>query len=615
MSKLFSTLSRLRDDKVLSDLDVEFSRFLTQDQEITDEVLLAGCLASYLYRQGNVCVPLKRYAGRPLFGEAAEHGMQAKRVTAPDLETWISALGKSEVVGNPGDMRPLILDSGRLLYLQKSWYFENRLAAGLLERAEHNIEIPFPGLLKEGLKRLFPPEGEETNWQKVAAVTAMQSRFTVISGGPGTGKTTTTIRFLALMIEQAREAGERLNIGLAAPTGKAAARLKEAILENKPGLNCSESIKKLIPDKALTLHRLLGARFHSSHFRYNQDNPLPHDLVVVDEASMVDQAMMSKLSAALPDKTRLVLLGDKDQLSSVEAGSALGDICRISKNTFSEKFVKNTAALDVSIPGKYITDQAFPLTDHIVLLTKSYRFAAGSGIGTLAANVNTGSVDQAVEILQSGKYPDVSLESFTGPGVFDRVLNKTIETFFGPMLSFSKPDEALSHLSLFKLLCAHRRGRLGTEWFNDLIEKQLKEQHGIPRHLEWYPGRPVLITQNDYSMGLRNGDIGITMGNSAHDLAVYFEKDDDIAAVNPVRLSHYEPAWAMTVHKSQGSEFDEVVLCLPRSPSKILTRELIYTAITRSRKKFTIWGNPSVLKEAISIRLDRSSGLKDKLWN
>jgi len=614
MESVIKHLDRFKAKGILSEIDIQFCKFLNDlGREVEDEVLIAACLASYLHRRGHVCFSLREHAGSYAFGHLDET-INEERLQIPDFDTWRSVLKNSSFVGKPGDITPLILE-GERLYLQKSWYHENQLAQKLLNKSREIADIFDTELLNESLNRLFPKSGENgPDWQKVASLMAVTAQLAVISGGPGTGKTTTVIKILALLIEQGIQKGRIPKIGLAAPTGKAAARLNDSLVSGKKRLPCSEEVKELIPENSSTLHQMLGARYHSSRFRYNSDHPLPFDIVIIDEVSMVDQTLMSHLLDALLDHTRLILLGDKDQLASVEAGSVLGDICSRAENRFSSEFVENISDYGIEISSECVNDDPFPLTDSITLLKKNYRFKPDSGITLLADFVNRGAGDKATDILQSDSYPDVNLLTTDGEGFMGKAMKNKIATHYLPLQQLTSPKEVLKAISTFTFLSVHRRGKLGSDELNTQIENILKTQLDISRHREWYAGRPVMITRNDYMLGLFNGDIGVVWPDAGGTLQVYFEREGNLKMIKPERLNHYDPAYCLTVHKSQGSEFDRVVLLLPLSESRVLSREVIYTAITRTRESIEVWGKEKRFKEGVSRQMTRTSGLKDKLW-
>ncbi|MDZ7659105.1 exodeoxyribonuclease V subunit alpha [Fodinibius sp.] len=470
-------------------------------------------------------------------------------------------------------------------------------------------------LLQDGLNRLFADSSETPDWQQVAAVTSVRNNLSIISGGPGTGKTSTVVRVLALVLEQYKDREKKLQVALAAPTGKAAARLQDSIVSAKEELNVTDEIREAIPEKAQTLHQLLGARRYSSQFKHNADNPVPYDLVVVDEASMVDQALMSKLVEALLEDARLILLGDKDQLASVEAGSVLGDICDMEGNQYSRDYADWLNALSFDISDKFVFNEDKPLTNNITLLTKSYRFSSDSGIARLSKEVNKGDAGRTISLLESADINDITFEDIGDSSQLESLLDEKIPTYFQNILDADTPREAVSKLNQFGILAAHRKGPWGILHLNKVVEKILQAHSLIPKYNQWYSGKPVIINTNDYTLGLFNGDTGVCLPDQNGELKVYFENEGEVRGIAPSRLPNHNTAYALTVHKSQGSEIDEVMLVLPRTVSKVVNRELLYTAITRARNKVIIAGKRSVLKKGIQRKISRSSGLRDYLWS
>ncbi|MEL7834541.1 exodeoxyribonuclease V subunit alpha [Fodinibius sp. Rm-B-1B1-1] len=612
MRKLMQKLKLLRDDDVIRPIDVELCRFLSdQHPGISKDVLLAAVMVSHLYRQGHVCLPMEDYAGQLLFEEA--HDEMALR--APEVKPWRRSLQESPVVGSPGDYKPLIVDDANRIYMHKLWYYEHTLAQGLIQKSCIQVDNVDVELLQQGLERLFKHSTEQPDWQKVAAATSVRNKLSIISGGPGTGKTSTVVRILALILEQHQQSETVIDIALAAPTGKAAARLKNSIMEAREGLAVADEIRALIPENAQTLHQLLGARRHSARFRHDAENPIPYDLVIVDEVSMVDQALMSKLMEALLDDAHLILLGDKDQLASVEAGSVLGDICQPDENKFSEEHHDWLSELSISIPNKYIVANSNTLSDNITLLTKSYRFNVDSGIAQLSEAVNSGKADRAVRVLQDQQFDDVVLNEIESSEALQAAIERKLPSYFEAMINANAPKESLDYFKQFRILSAHRKGATGVENINMLAAKILHEKNLIPKYAKWYVGKPVIINSNDYSLNLYNGDIGICLADENGELRVYFEHEGEVRGIAPNRLTDFSTAYALTVHKSQGAEFDKVMLVLPRTVSKVLSRELIYTALTRARTAITILGKESILKEGIKRNIRRSSGLTDYMWH
>lgn len=590
-----------------SEMDRHFASFICRLASSDDkELWLAAALASQAVNSGNVCLDL------------ADVCQSATACDIGDQLAMANRLRNSPVVGAPGEFTPLVLDSANRLYLHRYWSYENDLARALLRLAGQSAVFD-KELLKEGMGRLFPRSNPgETDWQQLAALACVSRRIAVIAGGPGTGKTSTVFRVLILLIEQA--AAGKCHIALAAPTGKAAARLGESITSARSGAACSAHVLQQIPDQVSTLHRLLGHVPGSSRFRYNRDNPLPFDAVVVDEASMVSLPLMAKLVDALRDTARLILLGDRDQLASVEAGAVLGDICNTgSSQRLSKAFAK--LAEEVIGPGSATecADYAdvHPLNDSIVVLRKSYRFGAASGIGELGRLVNEGNGAAALELLGGQKYADLLFRDNPGADKLQEALAATITDGFRPYLMAKTAESAFASLADFRILCALRQGPFGTEAINRLVTKILAEKGLIRPHGRWYAGQPIMVTRNDYSLRLFNGDMGIILPDPATDnelRAFFTTADGSLRSILPLRLPEHETAFAMTVHKSQGSEFSRILLLLPDRHSEVLTRELIYTALTRAMTGVEVCGPGDVFVKSSSCRTLRKSGLREALW-
>jgi exodeoxyribonuclease V alpha subunit len=585
------------EDAEFSALDVHFARLLTRLAGGDDPALaLAASAASRATATGDVCVDLAHYA-------------------SPDFD--LNALRASPMVGRPGDFRPLVLDERGRLYLYRYWDYERRLAENLLERASDAADVD-EALLRRGLERHFPDAADAG--QKLAAAMAVLRRLCVISGGPGTGKTTTVVRILALLAEQAR--GRKLAIGLAAPTGKAAARVQDAIRRALHALGLDRAAMESIPSEAFTLHRLLGARPDSVYYRYNAAHPLPYDVLVVDEASMADLALAAKLLEALPARGRLILLGDKDQLASVEAGAVLGDIC--AESGVSPQFAKRLAAL-TGVPAKTIPQARTvgALSDSIALLSRSYRFGLDSGIGILARLVNEGRGEDALELMRTGERDDIAWRAL-GPGELAAALAglaaSRLRPYFDAIGGGGAIEAIFERFNAFRVLCAHRSGRMGINTVNRMIQDVLEEQGCIDRGETWYAGRPVMVTRNDYNARLFNGDVGIALPDAADGgrLKVFFPATGGahpaMRRLAPARLPDHETVYAMTIHKAQGSEFGDVLMVLPTEPSAIMSRELVYTGITRAMKRVEIWGNEQTFSDAVERRVARASALRERLW-
>src|SRR2546430_1523270 len=484
-------------------------------------------------------------------------------------------------------------------------HFIDRHFAALINRL---AKIPSPELeLASNLAKLFPAQSD---LQKVAVFVAAASRLCVISGAPGTGKTRTIVLICALLIALA---GEReLNFALAAPTGKAAARLKETIAQTRPLLRLPGAIDAKLPADASTIQRLLGAKGDSPHFRHDAKNPLPADVVIVDEASMIDLALLAKLFDAVRPDARVILVGDKDQLASVEAGSAFRDICTPglepgTSASLAEAFAKCTGE---ELEGTSASEA--PIHPVVVELRRNYRFTPETGIAELSSAVNQGDSEGAIAVLKSsGRIrwrPTPLVKNF------ERELRERVLPRFEKFLTLTDPADALNQLAEFAVLCALRRGPFGAETVNGLLERMLRERGESDGR--YHGGEPVIIVRNDYNVGLFNGDLGIVLPDATSgELRVFFRgEDSDVLNFAPGRLPAHQPAFALTVHKSQGSEFCDALVILPERDAPVLTRELLYTGVTRVRETVEVWATEHILRQTIERKIERSSGLRDRLW-
>jgi exodeoxyribonuclease V alpha subunit len=469
---------------------------------------------------------------------------------------------------------PLIIHNSNL-YLNKYFQYESRLARQLRARADVSYDKEKD--TSRLLDHYFGRDTSEIDWQKRGAAVALEKGLTIISGGPGTGKTSTVSKIIAILLQAS---GNTLRIGLAAPTGKAAMRLQLSIGGSLETLACPEEIRASIPREAKTLHRLLGVRRNSPQFRHDGDNPMSWDVVIVDEASMIDLALMSKLVDALKPGSRLILLGDKDQLASVESGAVLADCIR-------------------SLP------------DNTVELRKTYRFDAG--IKGLAESINGGCLSKVWAILQDKDITNVSLMDSDIYTYIGRCYVKYMEEILQIKNGNMKP--IFVAFAKFQVLCSVHYGERGVAGINRKVEFYLAGRGFECKPDSWYAGRPVLISRNDYNLGLYNGDIGICIPDSTDNkLKVWFEqKDGGFKSYLPYRLPKCETAFAMTIHKSQGSEFEEVLVVLPGEDNRVLCRELLYTAVTRARERVRIDAEEKVLELGLSRQIQRYSGLAEQL--
>ncbi|TVP87499.1 MAG: exodeoxyribonuclease V subunit alpha [Pseudomonadaceae bacterium] len=643
----------------LRPLDRALAGFLyEQAPDCPPLVLLAAALVSHQLGHGHVCLDLGTTLEEPDFAlslppEGAEAGtapLPSAVLQSIAVTDWVAALSGSAVVDsvNPhSGVRPLVL-VGQRLYLRRYWQYERNVVADLSARLQ--MPLPVEADFAQRLQGLFSGSQQAPDWQLLACALAARGRFSIITGGPGTGKTTTVVRLLALLQTPAVAAGQPLRIRLAAPTGKAAARLTESIGRQVGELPVDEAVKLEIPKTVGTLHRLLGSLPHSRHFRHHRDNPLALDVLVIDEASMIDLEMMACVLAALPANARLILLGDKDQLASVEAGAVLGDLCRNADQGFyspaTQSWLQEVSGQLLAPAGLQVGEQSqHALEQQTAMLRYSHRFGGDSGIGELARAVNRCADQQARQLLQADAFADIqqrSLSSPKDPAFAACVLgNDALPGYqhYLQLLDAERPPAAtpaesdlwqdwargvLTSFDQFQLLCAVRKGDWGVEAINQRVATLLHARGLTPADQGWYEGRPVLVTRNDYALGLMNGDIGIALRIAEpalqpgmperQALRVAFARNDGsggIRFVLPSRLPEVDSVFAMTVHKSQGSEFAHAALVLPPARNPVLTKELVYTAITRASQRFTLLeSRGGVFEEAVRTPVRRISGLK-----
>ncbi len=578
----------LRESRNFREIDLQLAKFVyRQADEHGLIAAMTALLAGHEQSKGHICVNFEDFACR-IPEEFRDAGLE---FSFPDQSKWSEALLKSGTASSPEEFSPLVIEGGRV-YLQRFWRFERQAADRIIARSESR---PSGINVRTGqlIDILFADEGCVE--QRRAAEIAVTGKFTVIAGGPGTGKTTTVARILYIMLDINPEAV----IYITAPTGKAAARLNESIdnsiakirgsLEKEnPELVNEAAFASLSRMTGMTIHRLIGIGYDSQPPRYNQENLLVCDAVIVDEASMIDTSLMSLLMAALPDSSSVVMLGDRDQLASVEAGSVMADIC-------SSAFTPESR-----LAGK------------AVLLSKTWRFTKDSGIGRLSELITSGSAEDVCDILYSGTDPQVSAADVPRVEIEAEIAVPALEWFS----SYSRSCDDLRALELyagFRILSPLRRGWAGVDELNSLVERALAAEGFIPGRSRFYENRPVIITRNDYYSGLFNGDSGIVRQTGDGPKVCFQSGPGSVRMINPSLLPQHETAYAMTVHKSQGSEFDHVVLVLPEEQSGIMTRELIYTAVTRAKKSVRILGSPEVLKASLERRISRASGLAEKL--
>ncbi len=597
---------------LFSSIDLHLAAFVCRLQGKEDPLLaLTTALLSRHTGQGNICLDLAR------MDAALVRLLREHACICPAEAAWVEQLKETAVVGSPGEEHPLILDGTRL-YMKRYFDYESGLVADLVRLARGRVPGVDRDLLGRGLQRYFPETGDKGFWQKVAAFAAVTGQLCVISGGPGTGKTTTVAGILALALEQSPEP---LRIALAAPTGKAAARLGDSLQAARARLELPAEVADRMPTRAMTLHRLLGWISESPSFRHSRENPLNVDLLLVDEVSMVDLPLMAKTVAALPPYARLILLGDRDQLASVEAGAVLGDICgRERLEVFSADFVQAyegtvlSGVDDTTRPLLPETGDGGVLQDVVVPLVKSYRFREDSGIRSLSTCIRNGDSRGALEVLNKG-LPDIFWINRLQSTDAGDVLQSCIEEGFMPAFEKKEVTARYDRLQTFRILSPVREGRLGTTALNTAVQDILAGRKMMERHAVWPEGLLVMVTMNDYGVRLYNGDVGLVGRDDSGASRIFFpdQEKGGMRSIAPVRLPPHEPAFAMTVHKSQGSEFDHILCILPDQDSPVLTRELLYTAITRARKKVTLVCSPDVFIRTVNRRVQRSSGLGTRL--
>lgn len=570
-------------------------------------------LLSQKLTEGNICISVDDVP------ENLNSTPYSKSITAKELISLKHLVSTQDVLTTP-----FILHNERL-YFQRYFKYETSIIHNLndLIAAEKTVlanrmsQLESQRTLIQSLKTDYKLDNlttkEKVDWQLVAVTQALLNNFTIITGGPGTGKTTTLAKLLIVLYALEPNA----KVALAAPTGKASMRMLESLKSST--LNFTEETKtkigQLVPS---TIHSLLGYKRESVNFKHNAENPLPYDWVVVDEASMIDVPMFSKLLAAIGDNTRIILLGDKDQLASVEAGSLLGDLCQTlpSLNQFSDETAQwiNTFITDDDrkIYAEFISDTKQLLAGHIIELKYSHRFNSQGAIGKVSRAVIEGKVEEVKALIQNAQGTNVIVDQKNDPALLENFV-----AGYEAYINEHDKAEALKKLNQLRVLVAVRQGPRGLYAINKAIELHLRKKALIKPDDEFYENRPIMITRNMYDLGLLNGDTGIMRKDASGNMKVWFEDGQGgIKSVLPAYLNYSETAFAMTIHKSQGSEFDHVMVILPEGTSNaLLTRELLYTGITRAKSSITIQGEMATIEHAVNSCVKRISGITGRIDN
>ncbi len=639
------------DSKLFSFLDLSFASFVCRSAGKDDSYslfLAAALVSNASVKRKYTCLDLQELSGNlnTYFNDLNDFGTRADEVEKalqnfPIPQDWCEKLRSFEravavPIAGKAAFVPLILDAS-LLYIYRDWLCEQTLAKVIQERCAADIEVEqFERNDKiSGISNYFRIMTDKVDWQQVAVFAALRQKLTVISGGPGTGKTTVAAAVSAMFIEQNPDT----KISLCAPTGKAQARLRESVLAQIPGLNCAETTKERLRKLPVaTIHRLLGGRPGTPHFRYNQKHKLILDVLIVDEASMISQSLMKAIFAAVPADAKLIMLGDMQQLASVESGMVLRDFCSAAgSNHFRQSFVKDFAVAfpEASSLLTVTARNSDMLAGNVIELKENHRFAAERGLGLSAAairelpeNPSPDDVEEIVNAMcndQSGEIAVRDLPLWLKHGFeksLDSHLKKVLVDFAGvrtPYLSFRNEksvERAYELFNKFRIICVHRSGLYGSDAVNDLIE-QLLMPRGKRKRQSFYPGKAIIINENNYAMDLFNGDTGIIWPDANADLKAFFPGSDinkpEFRSFDLNLLPAFSSAYAVTVHKAQGSGFQEVLIITPVEASPLMTREMIYTALSRAEKRVVFWTRLKALSTALQSVSKRHSNLRNYL--
>ncbi|KAE9542149.1 exodeoxyribonuclease V subunit alpha [Ursidibacter maritimus] len=643
---MLTLLAYLKSEKLISELNYQFAKLIDNKQQNQgysklqqDLAILVSALVSFNVMQGHSCIRLDSALASNPFGlnrELSDAILQKIEHISP-LE-WQSVLANHIAFSaDPNKVTPMLFQHQRV-YFYRYWQAENQIAQYLQQAVSLPTQNTNFTLEQQIITQFFPEKSENIDWQKIAVATALKQSFSIISGGPGTGKTrTVAILLAALQLKQLKLGLPLLNIALVAPTGKAAARLKESIHQNLQGLSLPDNLKNEVPTKASTIHSLIGIYPHSDTPRYHSQNPLHIDLIVVDEASMIDLFVMDKLLNALKPNTRVILLGDKDQLASVEAGSMmseLGQFLTLGYSPAHSHYLSETTG--EMIPAK--SDNPPFICDSLCHLRHSYRFDDRSGIGQLAKEINAQQAISSWDIFADSQFTDLSLCAYPNASEFatqplwtqhcvEMVVKKAVMLYRDYLQEVkhyrSEPTKEniqaiFTAFQQVRFLSALRVSELGVEKLNHTIAEALLQHHLVHfrNSRENYIGKPILVTENAPQLNIYSGDIGIILPDEQGKLRVYFEtqtEKGDYLSISVNRLPSNEPAYVMTVHKSQGSEFAHTLLIMPLTFSPVISKELLYTAVTRAKSQFTLFSNEKIWKQGVNMKIQRQSGLTEQL--
>jgi exodeoxyribonuclease V alpha subunit len=550
-------LKNLFDRQFFSNLDYFFARSMTQIFEENDPIVQISCaLVSKFLSEGHICLDIKGMS--KTIQSLSETNNEF--IKFPDLNVWINALQTSSIVSD-NIQTPLVLDSDHRLYFSKYFDFQNRLAQNIGQRVFSKLSPMDEAIIDEMIRSYFTSTSSPSQGQRTAVKNALLKPFTIISGGPGTGKTYVTTLIKKIFLSYAEKQGlTEPKIICVAPTGKAASKM----------------------DQGHTIHSVLKPLKNSPGFYYNKNNQLQADMVIIDEASMIDILLLTRLLEALPMTAKVIILGDKNQLSSIQAGSVFNDICNVKA-----------------------------LSPHIFLFEYNFRSKGKTGIENLSKAINDSDVKGVEDILTSGRYNDVVFENLRGKGLVDTSVNRFILKGYKSFVMADTIEAALNELDEFKILCAHNSGEFGTLQVNHLCEKILQAENNFD--IQNRPKRVIMVNTNDYKRGLFNGDTGIAFDKKEGINTFFKQLDNTLKQYRASDLPGFDTAFAITIHKSQGSEFNTVLMILPDHISPVVTRQLLYTGITRAKTKIIIVGNLEIVKKAITICVKRNSGLSARL--